>query len=84
LTIVDCRNNVSVQPDNRARGSTKRALERSAPIEAGIRKLKQRLDRFSSLMVHSQVVVELPHKHGQPGHLYEVRVQITTPGQYHG
>ena len=59
---------------------TWRGIEPSAALERRIRVLAQRLEKFSAQVMHCQVVIELPHKHGRQGHVYEVRVQITTPG----
>jgi ribosome-associated translation inhibitor RaiA len=59
---------------------TWRGIEKSAALEARIRELAERLEKFSSQIVHCQVVIELPHKHGHQGHVYEVRIQVTTPG----
>ncbi len=59
---------------------TFRNLEPSAALEARIRELAQRLERFSAQIVHCHVIVEAPHKRGHQGHLYEVHIQLTTPG----
>lgn len=59
---------------------TWRGIEPSAALETRIRELAQRLEKFSSQIVHCHVVIELPHKHAHQGHLYEVHIQITTPG----
>jgi ribosome-associated translation inhibitor RaiA len=59
---------------------TWRGVEPSAVLEARIRELAQRLEKFSAPIIHCQVVIELSHKHGHQGHVYEVRIQITTPG----
>jgi len=59
---------------------TWRGIGPSAALEARIRELAQRLEKFSSQLIHCQVVVELPHKHGHQGRVYEVRIRMTTPG----
>jgi ribosome-associated translation inhibitor RaiA len=59
---------------------TWRGIEPSDALEARIRELAQRLEKFSGQMVHCHVIVELPHKHGHQGSVYEARIQITTPG----
>ncbi|MGO9934985.1 MAG: HPF/RaiA family ribosome-associated protein [Steroidobacteraceae bacterium] len=59
---------------------TWRSIEHSAALESRIRELAQRLEKFISQIVHCRVVIELPHKHGHQGRVYEVRIQITIPG----
>jgi len=52
----------------------------SAALETRIRELAQRLEKFSSEIIHCHVIVDFPHKHRSQGNLYEVHVQLTTPG----
>lgn len=59
---------------------TWRGIPRSAALETRIRELAQRLEKFSSHMIHCHVVIETPQKHGHQGRLYEVHIQITAPG----
>jgi ribosome-associated translation inhibitor RaiA len=59
---------------------TWRGMEPSAALEARIREMAQGLEKFSSNMIHCRVIIELPHKHGHQGRVYEVRIQITTSG----
>jgi ribosomal subunit interface protein len=59
---------------------TFRDMEHSAALVARIRELAGRLDRFSSHIMRCHVIVEAPHKHGHQGRLYEVHIQLTTPG----
>jgi len=59
---------------------TFRDMEPSAALEARIRELAQRLERFSAHIVRCHVIVALPHKHGHQGGLYEVHIHVTTPG----
>lgn len=59
---------------------TWRNIEPSAAVEARIRELAQRLEKFSAQIVRCHVIIEAPHKHGHQGHLYEVHIQVTTPG----
>jgi ribosomal subunit interface protein len=58
---------------------TFRQMEPSAALEARIRELAQRLDRFSAHVMHCHVTVEAPHQHQQQGQLYEVRIDLTVP-----
>jgi cold shock CspA family protein/ribosome-associated translation inhibitor RaiA len=59
---------------------TFRGMEPSDAMDQRIRELAQRLERFSSQVVRCQVIVDAPHRHGQQGHLYEVHMQLTLPG----
>jgi cold shock CspA family protein/ribosome-associated translation inhibitor RaiA len=59
---------------------TLRGMEPSDALEARIRKLAQRFERFSPQIVRCHVIVEAPHRHGHKGHLFEVHIQLTTPG----
>jgi ribosomal subunit interface protein len=58
---------------------TFRHMEPSAALEARIRALAQRLDRFSGHVMHCHVTVEAPHQHQKQGQLYEVRIDLTVP-----
>jgi ribosomal subunit interface protein len=57
-----------------------RDIEPSPAVEARIRELAQRLEHFSPHIVRCHVVVASPHHHGHQGRLYEVRIDVTTPG----
>jgi len=60
---------------------TFRKMDPSAALEARIRKLAARLDRFSEHILRCRVVVEpLPH-HSHHGALYEIHIDITLPGE---
>ena len=59
---------------------TWRNIEPSAALEARIRELAQRLEKFSAPIVRCHVIVEAPHKHGHQGNVYEVHILVTTPG----
>lgn len=59
---------------------TWRGIQSSAALETRIRELAQGLEKFSSQIVHCRVVIELPDKHSRQGRVYEVRIQVTTPG----
>jgi ribosomal subunit interface protein len=56
-------------------------MEPSPALEARIRKLVQRLEHFSPHIVRCHVFVEVGHRHGQQGRLFEVHIGITTPGE---
>jgi len=55
-------------------------IEPSAALEDRIRALAKRLEKFSAHIVHCRVVVELPHQHARQGQIFEVHIQISTPG----
>ena len=59
---------------------TFRSMDPSTALEARIGELAQRLERFSSHIGRCNVVIEVPHKHGHKGHLYEVHIELTVPG----
>jgi ribosome-associated translation inhibitor RaiA len=59
---------------------TWRGIQPSVALETRIRELAQGLEKFSSQIVHCRVVIDLPHKHSHQGRIYEVRIQISTPG----
>jgi ribosome-associated translation inhibitor RaiA len=59
---------------------TWRGMEPSAALEGRVRALAQQLEKFSSKMIHCHVIIELPHKRGHQGHIYEVHIQVTVPG----
>lgn len=60
---------------------TFRHMEPSAALEARIRELASRLDRFSEHIMRCHVVVEAPHHHQHQGRLFEIRLDITVPGR---
>jgi ribosome-associated translation inhibitor RaiA len=55
-------------------------LNASPALVARIRKLMARLERFSSHIMRCHVVVEAAHRHHHQGNLFDVRIDITTPG----
>lgn len=59
---------------------TFRNIPASDAIEAEIRRRAEKLDQFSSQIMHCQVTVEAADKHKQQGRLYEVRIDLTAPG----
>jgi cold shock CspA family protein len=56
-------------------------LPHSGAIEQVIRDKAERLDRFCDHIMGCRVVVEMPHQHHQHGNLYQVRIDITVPGE---
>lgn len=56
-----------------------RHMEPSPALEARIRQLAARLERFSAHIMRCHVVVQAPHEHHQQGNLFDVRIDITVP-----
>jgi ribosome-associated translation inhibitor RaiA len=53
------------------------------PIRAAekmIRDRAARLDRHCNRVMSCRVVIDVPHRHHQKGNLYQVRLDITVPG----
>lgn len=51
----------------------------SESVEAKIRSLAEKLDRFHNKITSCRVVVDLPHQSQNHGQLYEVRIYMTVP-----
>jgi len=49
-------------------------------VEEVIRDRAARLDRYCDHIMSCRVVIDMPHKHHQKGNLYQVRLDITVPG----
>lgn len=60
---------------------TFRHMDPSPAVEASIRKHAGRLDRFSDRIMACHVVVEAPHQHQRKGKLYDIRIDLTVPGE---
>lgn len=61
---------------------TFRNMDSSAALEARIRELVQKLQRFSNQIIKCQVVVEAPHhQHHEQGALFDFQVDIAVPGR---
>jgi ribosomal subunit interface protein len=58
---------------------TFRHMEPSPALEARIRELAAKLDRFSAHIMRCHVIVESPHQHHHQGNLFEVKIDITVP-----
>ena len=58
---------------------TFRHMETSPAMEARIRAMAAKLDRFSTHILRCHVTVEFPHQHHQQGNLFEVKIDITVP-----
>lgn len=60
---------------------TYRHMARSDAVDAAIRKNAERLDRFADRIMACRVVVIAPHKHQRQGKLYEIKIDLTAPGE---
>jgi len=60
---------------------TFRHTEPSAALEARIRELAARLERFSANIMRCHVIVEPPAHHQHQGFLYDFRIDITLPDE---
>ena len=49
-------------------------------VEEVIRARAARLDRYCDHIMSCRVVIDMPHKHHQKGNQYQVRLDITVPG----
>jgi ribosomal subunit interface protein len=58
---------------------TFRHMDPSPALEARIRELAARLDRFSAHIMRCQVTIEAPHQHHRQGQRYEVGIDLTVP-----
>ena len=59
---------------------TFRHMPRSAPFETRVRELVRRLERFSTRIMSSHVVVEKPHQSSAQGGLFTVHLSVCVPG----
>jgi ribosomal subunit interface protein len=55
-------------------------LDPSPAIEAAVRKRADQLERFADRITSCRVTIEAPHKHHRQGNLYQVTVDVRTPG----
>ncbi|MHC0053048.1 HPF/RaiA family ribosome-associated protein [Actibacterium sp. D379-3] len=59
---------------------TFRGLDASPALTALIREKVEKLEQFHHRITSCRVTIELPHRHGHKGHLYEVAVEMEVPG----
>ena len=61
---------------------TFRNMEPSPSLEARIRELAAKLEKFSQQMLRCQIVVEAPHhQHHEQGALFDFQIDIAVPGK---
>lgn len=58
-----------------------RHIAPSEAVDAAIRKHAEKLDRFAGRIMGCRVVVIAPHKHHRQGKLYEIKIDLTMPGE---
>lgn len=60
---------------------TYRHMDPSPALDARIRELATRLEKFSPQIIHCRVTVEAPHQHHRQGNLFDIRIDLTVPGR---
>ena len=58
-----------------------RNMDASEAVEADIRDKVGKLERLYDRITGCRVIVEAPHRHRHKGNLYDVRIDITVPGE---
>ena len=58
-----------------------RNMEASVAVEANVRERAGKLERFAKQITSCRIVVEAPHKHKHKGHLYNVTIDVSLPGE---
>ena len=56
-------------------------LPHSAAVEQAVREKVAKLEEFCDRITGCRVVVGVPHRHHEYGNLYEVRIDLTVPGE---
>ncbi|MSO76676.1 MAG: HPF/RaiA family ribosome-associated protein [Alphaproteobacteria bacterium] len=59
---------------------TFRDIDPSEAVEARIRERAERLDRFHERIMGCRVRVAAPRRQGRKGHIYQIRIELTVPG----
>ena len=49
-------------------------------VEEAVRERVERFDRYCDHVTSCRVVIDVPHRHHQKGNLYQVRLDVTVPG----
>lgn len=60
---------------------TFRHMESSPAVETRVRELANHLGVFSDRILGCRVVVDSPHRHQHQGKVFNVKVQLTMPGE---
>lgn len=56
-------------------------VESSAAVEQMVRQSTERLSRFYPRIASINVAIEMPHKSHHSGNIFQVRIDISVPGQ---
>lgn len=56
-------------------------VDHSDAVENRIREKITKLEKIAERIISCHVVVEAPHKHGHKGKIYNVKIDLTVPGQ---
>ena len=57
-----------------------RNMDPSEAIETRVREKAEKLERLYDRIISCEVVVEAPHRNHQKGKLYDVRINLSVPG----
>ena len=57
-----------------------RNMNPSEAIESRVREKAEKLERLYDRIISCEVVVEAPHRNHQKGKLYDVRINLSVPG----
>ncbi len=60
---------------------TYRHIPPSPAIESVVRERADKLERFSDNIIRCDVAIEAPHRRHQQGNLFQVRINLSVPGQ---
>ena len=58
-----------------------RNMDQSDAVEARVRELADKLERYNAHIMACRVVIEASHKHKNKGGVYHVRLDVTVPGK---
>jgi ribosomal subunit interface protein len=58
-----------------------RNMDASEAVEADVREKAARLSQFYERITSCRVVIDAPHHHHHKGNLYDVRIDLTVPGE---
>jgi ribosome-associated translation inhibitor RaiA len=58
-----------------------RNLSHSEAVEEAVREKAEKLDEFCDRIMRCRVVIEVPHRHHEHGNVYQVRIDLTVPGE---
>jgi ribosome-associated translation inhibitor RaiA len=56
-------------------------MDASPALESDIRERIARLEEFHARLIGCSVVVQAPHRHSRKGRIYEIRIDLSLPGE---